>query len=89
VPRVTFTGNLRRHVEIPSGDATGATVRAALDAVFARAPALRGYILDDQGAVRRHVVIFVRGEAIRDRQHLSDPVGTTDEITVMQALSGG
>jgi hypothetical protein len=64
-------------------------VRAALDGVFAKSPALRGYILDDQGAVRRHVVIFVRGEAIRDRQDLSDPVGTTDEITVMQALSGG
>ncbi len=89
MPRVTFTANLRRHVDCPSADVPAATVGEALEAVFARSPAVRGYIVDDQGALRRHVVVFVAGEAVRDRVRLSDPVAADAEITVMQALSGG
>ena len=60
-----------------------------LDAVFAHNPRLRGYVLDDQGALRRHMIVFVDGQQIDDRDHLSDPVRATSEIYVMQALSGG
>lgn len=67
----------------------GFTVRDALDAVFAKRPPLRGYVLDDQGAVRRHVVIYINGEVLRDRTRLSDTVGAQDEIYVFQALTGG
>jgi molybdopterin synthase sulfur carrier subunit len=62
---------------------------AALAAVFATRPTLRGYVLDDQGALRRHVAIYVNGEAVRDRVGLSDAVTPRDEIHVFQALSGG
>ncbi len=89
VPRVTFTANLRRHVDCPSADVPGATVGEALAAVFARSPAIRGYIVDDQGALRRHVVVFVGGEAVRDRVGLTDAVAPGAEIAGMQALSGG
>jgi len=67
----------------------GATVGEALSAVFAERPALRGYVLDDQGAVRRHVAIYVGGEPVCDRIRLSDPVGAEAEIYVLQALTGG
>lgn len=87
MPRVTFTGNLKAHVEAPPADVRAATVREALEQVFAKNPRLRGYVLDDQGAVRRHVVIFVNGEPIEDRLAQSDPA--SGEIAVMQALSGG
>jgi molybdopterin converting factor small subunit len=89
MPRVTFTANLRRHVDASAAEVPGSTVGEVLDAVFARRPGLRGYILDDQGAIRRHVVVFVGGEPVRDRAHLSDAVAPGAEITVMQALSGG
>jgi sulfur-carrier protein len=89
VPRVVFTPNLRRHVDCPDADVPGATVRAVLDAVFATNPRLRGYVLDDQGALRRHMMVFVDGQQIGDRTRLSDPVGGDAEIYVMQALSGG
>jgi hypothetical protein len=46
-------------------------------------------VLDDQGAVRAHMVVFVDGHQIRDRRHLSDPVSPDGEIYVAQALSGG
>ena len=67
----------------------GGTVRAVLDGVFARQPRLRSYILDDQDRVRRHVAIYVNGDRIADRDHLSDPVSEADEVFVFQALSGG
>ena len=65
------------------------TVGEALAAVFASRPALRGYVLDDQGALRRHVAVYVNGEPVRDRVRMTDPVGMHDEIYVFQALSGG
>jgi len=57
--------------------------------VFASRPALRGYVLNDQGALRRHVAIYVNGRLVNDRIGLTDPVGPRDEIYVFQALSGG
>jgi hypothetical protein len=87
--RVVFTQNLQRHVACPPTEASGGTVRTVLDAVFAANPRLRGYVLDDQGRLRQHVVVFVDGQQIRDRIALADPVGERSEVAVMQALSGG
>ena len=86
---VSFTPNLERHVECPARTIEGDSVRAVLEAVFAANPRLRGYVLDDQGALRRHMMVFVDGQQIEDRERLSDPVRPTSEIYVMQALSGG
>jgi len=67
----------------------GSTVRAALEAVFAAQPKLRGYVLDDSGALRHHMVIFIDGDQIADRAGLGDPVAPRSTIHVLQALSGG
>ena len=87
--KVNFTRNLERHLEVPATEAAGATVREVLDAVFERNPPLRGYVLDDQARLRKHVAVFVDGKQVTDRDGLSDPVGPDGEVTVMQALSGG
>jgi hypothetical protein len=89
MPRVVFTQNLQRHVECPETTAAGRTVREVLDAVFAANPRARGYVLDDQGELRRHMTVFVDGAVLRDRVRLSDPVAPDGEVYVMQALSGG
>ena len=87
--RVTFTENIQRHVECPPCEVSGATVREVLNAVFAGNLRLRGYVLDEQGEVRRHMIVFVDGRAICDRRGLSDPVALQSNVLVMQALSGG
>ena len=87
--QVSFTENLRRHIDCPPLSVSGATVRDVLDAVFADNPMLKSYILDDQGRVRRHVNVFINGGMVADRLRLSDPVGPRDEVFVFQALSGG
>lgn len=89
MPTVVFTPALQRHVACPAASAPGATVREVLDRVFADIPRARGYVLDDAGALRHHVVVFVDGAAVADRSALADPVREDSEIYVMQALSGG
>jgi hypothetical protein len=87
--KVFFTANLRRHVDCTSMDAGGASVREVLSRVFAAQDRLGAYVLDDQGALRKHMTILVDGQRIRDLERLSDAVGPSSEIWVMQALSGG
>jgi molybdopterin synthase sulfur carrier subunit len=89
VPTVSFTPHLQRFLDVPRRDVPGATLGEVLEAVFAENPRLKGYVLDDQGQVRRHVTIFVGGQPIRDRHALTDPVGADAEVYVLQALSGG
>jgi sulfur-carrier protein len=86
---VVFTPNIQRHVGCPQAEADGRTVREVLDKVFADNPRARGYVLDDQSALRRHMAIFVDGQMIRDRARLADAVNATSTIHVFQALSGG
>ena len=87
--KVCFTQNLRRHIGTADGCFEGQTLREVLDALFTERPEIRSYVLDDQGQVRQHVVIFIDGRQSRDREGLSDEVNTDSEIYVMQALSGG
>ena len=86
---VVFTPNIQRHVACPQAAVEGRTVREVLDAVFAANPQARGYVLDDQAALRKHMIVFVDGVAVRDRQRLSDAVSDTSRVYVFQALSGG
>lgn len=89
MPTVRFTQNIQRHVACPQMEVEGRTVREVLDAVFAAIPRARGYVLDDQAGLRRHMSVFVDGALIADRTHLSDTVGPGSTVYVFQALSGG
>jgi sulfur-carrier protein len=87
--KVVFTANIQRLVPCPAVEAAGATVRDVLEKVFAENPRARGYVLDDQSALRKHIAVFVDGAMIHDRVRLSDPVGAASAVYVFQALSGG
>jgi sulfur-carrier protein len=89
MPKVTFTPHLQRFIDAPPKDVPGNTVAEALAAVFVDNPRLRDYVLDERGAVRQHVTIFVDDSPTRDRTTLGDKVDADSEIFVLQALSGG
>lgn len=89
MPRVAFTANLQRHLPCPPERVSGETVQAVLESVFRANPRLRSYLLDDQGRLRRHVVVYVNDRPVADRARLSDAVAESDEVFVFQALSGG
>jgi DNA-binding transcriptional ArsR family regulator len=87
---VQCTRHLRLHfpdledVEVP-GESLAQVVRA-LDGLH---PGLADYLLDERGALRKHVNIFVNDGLLRDRRSLSDRVAPGDRVFIMQALSGG
>ena len=57
--------------------------------MFSSRPALRGYVLDDQGHLRANVVVFIDGRRSTDRVALADPLQAGSRVHVLQALSGG
>lgn len=67
-------------------EAAGATVADVLAALEARFPGIRFRMIDEQGAIRRHIRIFVNREQVHDIAHALD---ANDEIVIVQALSGG
>ena len=67
-------------------EADGATVADVLADLERRFPGIRFRMVDEQGNVRPHMKVFVNQESVRD---LATPVAATDEVTIMQALSGG
>jgi len=87
--KVHFTSNLRRHVECAAVEVEASVLDQALTQAFAKNQRLKTYVLDDQGALRKHMRILIDGQAITDLQTFKDPVRPGSEIWVMQALSGG
>lgn len=66
----------------------GSCVREVLDSLFAQYPHLRGYVVDETGTVRHHVVVYLNDAAV-EKTALADPVPADGEIYLFQALSGG
>jgi sulfur-carrier protein len=86
---VRFTRNIQRHVECPTRDVSGSTLREVLDEYFRENERARVYVLDEQGKVRQHMVVFIDNEEIHDRERLTDRVEPNSVVDVIQALSGG
>jgi molybdopterin synthase sulfur carrier subunit len=87
---VKFTPNLKRFFpDLCEIEVEGATVAEVLAAVEARWEGLADYIIDERGALRKHVNIFIGEDLINDKQNLSDAVGQNTRVYIMQALSGG
>lgn len=81
-----FTDGANRvMLELP----TSATLREALQALIARHPGIRDRVLNEQGAVRDHVNLFVGNENSRFTGGLETPLQPSAEITIVPAVSGG
>jgi sulfur-carrier protein len=67
-------------------EADGTTVNELLIDLDRRYPGLRFRVVDEQGRLRQHMKVFVNKDMVRD---LSTALRADDEVTLMQALSGG
>ena len=85
MPRMILSGSVREHAGGLGAIEVGGATAAAIQSLEATYPALRGWIVDERGALRRHVKLFLRGEAIA----LEAPVAPADEVHVVAAISGG
>ena len=87
--RLAFTSQLQRFTETPQLQTSAATLREALGEAFDVNPRLRHYILDEQGHLRQHVVVYISGRRVVDRVGLDDALAPDDQVYVLQALTGG
>jgi molybdopterin synthase sulfur carrier subunit len=67
-------------------EADGHTVAELLADLERRHPGIRFRMVDEQNRLRKHMKVFVNDESVRD---LDTAITDRDEITIMQALSGG
>jgi len=84
--KVLIPSALRSYTERSEADASGATLAAVLADLDRRYAGIRFRMIDEQDRIRPHIRIFVNGEQIHD---LSRPLRATDEVVIVQALSGG
>ncbi|MGQ0733996.1 MAG: MoaD/ThiS family protein [Acidobacteriota bacterium] len=91
-PTVTLhvPGPLRQYV---AGAAelslSASTVRAVLEDLERREPALYRNVCDETGAVRRHLNVFVNADHVRDHQGMDTGLTAGDVVTILPAVSGG
>jgi hypothetical protein len=57
--------------------------------LFAQQPQIRSYVVDERGALRKHVCIFADGQRLARDAALRHPIAADSKLYVMQALSGG
>ncbi|WP_342381751.1 MoaD/ThiS family protein [Myxococcus stipitatus] len=69
--------------------ALGATVREVLRDLDTRYPGIGAKLLDEHGAVRRYVNVFLNDEDIRALDALDTPVKDVDRLTLIPAMAGG
>jgi molybdopterin synthase sulfur carrier subunit len=70
-------------------DVAGGTVALVLTALGQAHPGVGQRVLDERGALRPHVNVFVNGESIRYLAGLATPVAERDEVWILPAVSGG
>lgn len=87
--KVQIPTPMRQHTEGQTTvEVTGATVKAALDALGAKYPGLNGRIFEN-GQVRRFVNLYVNDEDVRYLQNLDTPLKDGDELAIIPAVAGG
>lgn len=90
MPRVRFTQHLKRYFPtLAEGEVRGSTVAELVTELERRHPGFAGYVVDEHGALRQHVNVFIGARLVRDRARLSDRVDEGEDVSIFQALSGG
>jgi molybdopterin synthase sulfur carrier subunit len=83
---VLIPGALRSYTESSRARAEGATLAELLVDLDRQYPGIRFRMIDEQHKVRRHIRIFINGEQVMDLAHA---LNATDDVVIVQALSGG
>ncbi len=89
MPTVVFTSNLKRHLDCPPQQVSGGSLHDVLKSIFSDNPKLVSYIVDDQFRIRKHIMVSIDNQIIKDRIHLTDRVEPESTVYFFQALSGG
>ena len=90
MPTVKFTSALRRFFpSLQTSKVEASSVAQLISKLEHSHPGLSAYLVDERGALRKHVNIFVGQEMVTDKERLSDKLAESDEVYILQSLSGG
>jgi molybdopterin converting factor small subunit len=70
-------------------DADGATLAAVIDSLESSFPGIKARVVDEQGALRRFVNIYVAEEDVRFANGLDTPTPEGTQISIIPAVAGG
>jgi molybdopterin synthase sulfur carrier subunit len=87
--RIHIPTPMRQHTEGQAVvDVAGGTVKALLDSLGQKHPAITGRLFDN-GQVRRFVNLYLNDEDIRYLDNLDTSVKDGDELSIIPAVAGG
>ena len=69
--------------------ASGATLAEVLDDLESSYPGIKSRILDDQGAIRRFVNVYVGNDDVRFLEALDTKTNDGAQVSVIPAVAGG
>ena len=84
--RILIASPLRSYTGADEVEACGGSLGELLNDLDRRFPGIRFRMIDEQDKIRRHIRVFINGEAVFE---LAQSVRSTDEVCIVQALSGG
>lgn len=88
--KVNFTSALKRfYPTLEPVEIEGNSVAEILAMLESKHSGITDFLVDEQGALRQHINVFIGDKMLNDRDKLTDGVGQSDEILIFQALSGG
>ena len=70
-------------------EVNASNVGAAITELQTRYPGIKERLVDETGAIRRFVNVYVNEEDIRFLQNQETPLKGTDEISIIPAIAGG
>lgn len=87
---VRFTSALNRFFpNLKDEQFEAASVADLIRAVDQKHPGLADYLVDERGALRKHVNVFIGDRLVTDREALKDEIDDDSRVCIFQALSGG
>jgi sulfur-carrier protein len=84
--KVLIPSSLRSYTRQWHVEACGTSLGDLLADLDRQFPGLRFRMVDEQDRLRPHMRVFVNGQGARD---LTQPLAPTDDVAIVQALSGG
>jgi molybdopterin synthase sulfur carrier subunit len=69
--------------------ADGGTLSEVIESLESSYPGIRGRILDDQGAIRRFVNVYVGNDDVRFLEALDTSTPEGAQVSVIPAVAGG
>jgi sulfur-carrier protein len=88
--RIRIPSSLRRLTAGQSViDEQATTVAELVDRLDVRFPGVKDHLCEPDGALKRHINVFIGGTNVRDLQGMATPLQTASEVLIAPAMAGG